>query len=299
MLRIGVWFNDSHCSFGGPTTVLLGTILGLIQDAEITKRPIKILINTNGDVNWIMERLENHEHKMKFIQNPLIGPICFHHNDAICKSRDDHILVKTGKKYLIASEWFKALIQNGLHLPSLQVWSSGVDTDFFCPSTCEKSQDYFIYFKSQNYMNLQLIHRFLFTNYFKLSGNILTYYYYTPKMLKEEAQKSRFCIFISNTETQGLAPLEIMACDCPMIVLDCTKYIGNGYTFDGATSVTCWDNTCGVKTSLERLEYDFPHFLANLSTYKPREFALKHSFAAAAHRLRDLLNPVETSSETK
>jgi hypothetical protein len=299
MLRIGVWFDVTHCSYGGPTLVLLGGIKGLLKDAETTGRPITILLNEPGDVNWIVGYLEDYKLIVNSLKNPLIGPLCFSHTDALCEDYTTHRLWKAGKNFIIASEWFKTLIQVALPFNNpveaasswerkLTVWGSGVDTEFYTPSL-DKTQDYFIYFKTQKYASLSNIHVYFFNNYFKLSGSLLAYYHYNATMLKEAAQKSRFCIFMSASETQCLAALEIMACDIPLLVIDTTSYTIEDITVD-ATSVTCWDERCGMKTTLERFDKDFPTFYENLEKYRPREFVLEnYSFEAAGHNLRKLL----------
>jgi len=301
MLRIGVWFDVTHCSYGGPTLVLLGGIMGLIQDAETTGRPIAILLNEPGDVNWIVGRIEEHKYIINTLNNKtVIGPMCFSHGDALCKDYTKQLVWQAGQKFIIASEWFKNLVCQGLPFNDIQlankrtltVWGSGVDTDFFDKTTIKKTQDYFLYFKSQKYNELSKIHIFLFNNYFKLSGTLLTYYHYDNKMLLEAAQKSRFCIFLSATETQCLAALEIMACDIPLFVIDATSYTIEDITVP-ATSVTCWDDRCGMKSTMETFDKDFPLFYERLEkgVYKPREFVLEsYSFEASAHRLRALLD---------
>jgi hypothetical protein len=226
--------------------------------------------------------------------------MCFSHGDAICKDHTAQLVWQAGKKFIIASEWFKTLVCKGLPFSTnqlaenrtLTVWGSGVDTDFFTTAKQEpKTQDYFLYFKSQKYNELSKLHIFLFNNYFKLAGTLLTYYHYDSAMLREAAQKSRFCIFLSSTETQCLAALEIMACDIPLFVIDATSYTIEDVTVP-ATSVTCWDERCGMKSTLETFEKDFPLFYERLETgvYKPREFVLEnYSFEAASHKLRALL----------
>jgi hypothetical protein len=298
MIRIGIWFDVTHCSYGGPTLVLLGGIIGLLQDAETTGRPIVILFNEPGDVNWIVGYLDDYKYIINSLKNPIIGPMCFSHTDALCKDYKTHRVWQAGKQYIIASEWFKNLVQLGLPFniedKQLTVWGSGVDTEFYTPGV-NKTQDYFVYFKSQKYASLSNVHVYLFNNYFKMAGSLLTYYHYNTTMLKETAQKSRFCIFMSGAETQCLAALEIMACNIPLFVIDTTSYTIEDITVD-ATSVTCWDERCGMKTTLDRLEQDFPTFYENLEKYRPREFVLEnYSFEAAAHNLRKLLNPSETS----
>jgi glycosyltransferase involved in cell wall biosynthesis len=202
---------------------------------------------------------------------------------------------------IFPSTWFAHWIAAGLPYNRPEValhrrghlWEAGVDTDYFRPlATVEKTQDFFIYFKSQKYPELHNMNNYLFKNYFRMRGSMLMYYYYDAAMLREHARKARFCIVLDNTESQGLAALEIMACGCPLFVVDATVHVGrDNLAIRGATSVTCWDDSCGMKTEWSRLETDFPKFLAALDTYRPREFVVKnYSFQASAARLRKLIS---------
>jgi hypothetical protein len=154
-----------------------------------------------------------------------------------------------------------------------------------------KTQDYFIYFKSQNADHLKTVLKYFFNNMFGMKGTIITYYNYDAHMLRETARSSKFCLMLDATETQGLAALEIMATGCPLFVCDTTTYSNNDILFEGATSVTNMDKRCGMKSSLERLESDFPLFLENLGNYDPRAFVVgDYSFKTAAGRLLALIN---------
>jgi hypothetical protein len=285
MLRIGVWFDPRHLTYGGPTVVLLGTLLGLYQDALRRQKPIVILLNEPGDVNWIFDKTEQFLYTVSKCKRAVIGPMVF--TSEPTTQPHLHFLYQSGHvHYVLPSDWMKSFVEEQLRpSPSkqLHVWAAGVDTDFFNKiQSVYKTQDYFIYFKSQNYDVLRHLHAYLFANYFKMTGTILTYYHYTPEMLRQAAQASRFCIFVDGPETQGLASLEIMACDCPLIVVD---------EPDKNPSVTCWDTSrCGMKCTFSTIEKTFPAFMERLESYKPREFVCEsYSFEAAARSLRSLL----------
>jgi glycosyltransferase involved in cell wall biosynthesis len=200
--------------------------------------------------------------------------------------------------YLAPSLWFGKWISHGLpfhdlsHHRPMVVWGSGVNTDYFCPSEALKVHTYFIYFKSQNWSDLRSVHEYLFSNYFRLHGTVLMYYFYTHEELKAAATGSEFCIYLDAAETQGLASLEIMACGCPLFVLDCSEYKGEKYVTTEATSVTCWSPQCGMKSSMARIAEDFPVFLGKLGAgdYSPREFVEReYSWGSSARKLRRML----------
>ena len=292
MLRIGVWFDERHCTYGGPTLVFLGTLLGFFQDCADRI----ILLNEPGDVNWIMDVCPITD-SLAF-RNAVCGPIAFHHSHGEMDDYTKHPYWRQGRNFVVASDWYMHWICTSMPFNdpvraegrTLTVWGAGVDVDFFRPGVVRGAYDYFIYFKSQNYVDLQNLHCYLFSRYFGLRGLILTYYHYDPAMLRSMAQKSRFCFMVDNVETQGLAALEIMACDCPLFVLDATVFHGEKVQMHGATSVTCMDASCGMKSSFATIAEDFPRFLGALDKYKPRDYVCrKYSYKAAARELLGLV----------
>jgi glycosyltransferase involved in cell wall biosynthesis len=128
-----------------------------------------------------------------------------------------------------------------------------------------------------------------------MHGPVLMYYFYSHEELLAAATGSEFCIFLDVAETQGLAALEIMACGCPLFVIDCNDYRAEGFICREVTSVTCWSPQCGIKSSIASFTEDFPRFLAGLASgdYDPREFVLTdYSWCAAAKNLRRMLETI-------
>ena len=295
MIRVGVWINPAHFPFGGPSALIVGTLLGL---AEIGAT---VLLNEPGDVNWVPNKLEEWDDVLVKAPNVWCGPCVFHHADADTAASDlsGHVTWTHVRRAIFPSEWFQMWINIGL--PYLDpekaqgrksvIWGTGVDTNsFVARPLAEKTQDFFVYFKSQNFTDLRDIYRYLFNEWFEMKGHTLTYYYYDHPMLLEAAQKSRFCIMLNETETQGLATLEILATDTPIFVIDVEAYVGSRYTLEGATSVPCWDRRCGMRSKIKTLAEDFPKFIAALPTYRPREFVLEsYSYKAAAGKLLEVL----------
>ena len=310
ILRLGVWFEPSHVPYGGPAQVLIGTILGFLQ----AENPPILLVNEAGDLNWAFDRTENMDMFEASTRGSrrAIGPMCFTQDDFHVTEPDKHAVWNLGHRgdmlYLAPSFWFAKWISHGLpfydlakHRRPLAVWGAGVDTDRFCPPPVPRhlaiKRDFFVYFKSQNWTEQAELYSYIFNNYFKMRGLTLSYYFYNHEELRDVAQTSRFCIFMSTTETQGIASLEIMACGCPLFVIDANRFDHEGYSIKGATSVTCWDDTCGTKSSMDSLEADFPRFLAAVDSYDPRTFVERHfSQKAAAGHLRNLLETTLTPS---
>lgn len=277
IIRIGVWFDACHCSFGGPTRVLLNTLMGIIHHTENGGDQYIILLNEIGDYNWIIEGTEDFEYCIQHDPNALIGPLALPIGTHNMDNPHENKIWLLGRRFITPSPWCKYWLENeGFPFGSprsLAVWPSGVDTEYFKPNPCQKrTQDFFVYFKSQHYDELHKLYIFLFNKYFNMRGTVITYYHYDPEMLLQAASSSRFCIMLDRPETQGLAALEIMSCDCPLFVVDSTVFKGDQKSMKGVTSVTCWDDRCGKKSNIDSFRDDFPVFLDNLDKYAPRQF---------------------------
>ena len=258
-------------------------------------------MNEPGDVNWVPNKLEEWDEVLVKAPNVWCGPCVFHHADADTAPTDlsGHVTWTHVRRAIFPSEWFQMWINIGLpyldpkkaHGRKSEIWGAGVDTDYFAPALeVQKTQDFFVYFKSQRFHELRDVYKYLFNDWFEMKGSMLMYYYYDHPMLLETAQKSRFCIMLNDTETQGLATLEILATNTPIFVIDVGAYVGERYTLEGATSVPCWDGRCGMRSSLKTLSDDFPKFIDALPTYRPREFVLEsYSYKAAAAKLLEIL----------
>ena len=64
-LRIGIWFDESHVPFGGPSVVLTGVVLGLYQWADCEGVKLTIIFNKSGDYNWSLYAIdESNSHNL-------------------------------------------------------------------------------------------------------------------------------------------------------------------------------------------------------------------------------------------
>jgi hypothetical protein len=95
---------------------------------------------------------------------------------------------------------------------------------------------------------------------------------------------------LDNEETQGLAALEIMACNCPIFCIDRNYYRSNNKVMEGTvTSVVSWSPACGMKSTEEVWKSDFETFLTNLSSYTPAKFVHEnYSYRESARRLMSI-----------
>lgn len=293
-MKIGIYFDTTHFSYGGPTAVLMNLLRGL-KKLGYEK---DICLNKPGDVNVALSQKTS---LSEYPANTWFGPFVL--SDFLIEEWkcpvEEIPIYRERRQFILSSEWWREYIGSFFPISPLdpsssricEIWESGIDTDFFKPSLVQqpKKWDFFIYFKSQDFNRINQIQTYLFSEHFGTNGVICCYYFYTAEQLRDYAQNSRFCIMVDNTESQGLAALEIMACECPIFCIDQKNYKNNWRT---ATSITCWDEEkCGMKVDPEEWSNAFPSFIENLQNYRPREFVLsKYTLEKSAENLLRILS---------
>lgn len=158
--------------------------------------------------------------------------------------------------------------------PELKIWSAGIDTEKWKPSGNPKPyHNCFIYLKRRTQEELGLIKR-VFENQ-GMNVTVVEYGTYTPEQLYEVCENSSFCVLLDNTESQGIAVMQILSMNVPMFVLDKRLWEYNGNTAP-ATSVPYFDQRCGSVVSNHLSKDVVADFFLRLPTFNPRQYILEH-----------------------
>lgn len=127
-----------------------------------------------------------------------------------------------------------------------------------------------IYFKKRSLEELESITSFLEAK--KISYKIFKYGNYKNKDLINFAKKCHFGIILNKTESQGIAILEIMSTNLPLLIFDFEKMYIENEELEG-TSVPYWSKECGLKLKeVNALETNLNYFLKNLNQYSPGKY---------------------------
>ena len=304
-MEIGLWLHIGHFAAGGPTAVIIGVMIGIKQVIPNST----ILINEPGFINF---QLFGRDRDIRLYPIDTVfgpNPIPLQHVGSDDPNNDQSW--RYAKNMIFSSMWVINWL--GQRFPikeaikeknkNIHLWEAGIDTDYFTPLALEngneKTQDFFIYYKSQNMQDIESIWSFLFHDYYGMKGSLICYHFYTPEMLRDAARKSKFCIMLDNEETQGLAAIEIMACNCPIFCIDRTYYVCGKKAMEGTvTSIVSWSPVCGLKSTKENWKSDFPTFLANLSSYTPAIFAsTNYTYKESAKKLLGIALQIMTPEQ--
>jgi hypothetical protein len=156
----------------------------------------------------------------------------------------------------------------------LTIWPVGIDTAFWNtdPSTYEKTQ-VLIYNKNQSELSNALSKHLMALN---IPVKHLNYGHYTPEEYRRELNKSQALVWLSRAETQGLAYLEALSMNVPVIAWDAGRWdyespVVKKYFSSPSTSVPYFDASCGeVFSTAAEFSGAFGRFAARRAKYQPR-----------------------------
>lgn len=202
-------------------------------------------------------------------ENLILGP-------NICTLPIDNNYIMNGSyKYVIVpSQWVKDLYMRWLPEEKIKIWASGIDTDEFPDvSKEEKSNDVLLYLKNRVYD----VYDFALSSVpIDASYQTIAYGGYSEVEFKDALKRSKMCVVVDDTESQGIAIQEIMASNIPLVVLDKTRWNTRDEAPDTpATSVPYWDERCGIKVIQDTdLKEAIKKVYDNIGSYSPRDYIL-------------------------
>tara|TARA_Y100000114_G_scaffold36710_1_gene32223 strand:+ start:17857 stop:18681 length:825 start_codon:yes stop_codon:yes gene_type:complete len=178
------------------------------------------------------------------------------------------------KRRLVTPCWWttdvysQVLTQAGLP-HELYTWAVGIDTDKFSPSDTTKTNDCIIYFKNGNLNDYVDVTKKLKSR--NLSYEELRYGDYDEKDLIELAQRSKFVVTLTSTESQGIAYQELLSMNLPCYVFERDMWRDRPGFSCPASSAPYFDSRCGIKCK----DVSFlDTFINDLEKYAPRDYIL-------------------------
>lgn len=183
---------------------------------------------------------------------------------------------KNFNHFVVPSVWVKNkyLEFDNMSHASIDVWPVGIDTDVWNRKDPIFSKRALIYFKNRQQHELEAVKSAL-----KSMGwdyTVLSYGSYEEKELFSACQSAQFCVILTNTESQGVAYMQILSMNIPCIVFNKNTWDNEGrYKQVPATSVPYFDESCGlVKDEIsEEIIKEFTNVYQNFS---PRRFIVEN-----------------------
>lgn len=218
--------------------------------------------------------------------NPIIfGPAGLDH-----PSDDPEVTTRRPiRKVLVPGEWARQMFEP-FWGDLVEAWPVGIDTQRWSPADPGgKDVDFLIYDKiNRDRANLKgslrdPIKLFLVRRGFTVAT--IRYGYYRERHLRALLARSRAMIFLCESETQGLAYQQALACGVPVMAWEPggywkhPDYFPHKARFAPVTSVPYWDERCGVRfKGAEEFPERFEEFLGRLSAgrFAPRDYILEN-----------------------
>lgn len=132
-----------------------------------------------------------------------------------------------------------------------------------------RNENCLIYFKNREEQDLQKVTKFLiFKN---IPYKLFKYGTYSNNDLINEARKSKFCVLINGSESQGIAVQEILMTNLPIFVWNVKSANLNNIS----SSAPYFDDRCGmIAGNFNEFINNFDNFVNNLNYYEPRQIIL-------------------------
>lgn len=272
----------------GPASVERNLLAGLrrigqsfrLNPTESAVTPwVGVLSDPNGALPWAIRAKRSGP-----IERLVAGP-----NLVVVPDEYDRILTDPAIDLVITPcKWvsdFYAQIAPNL-IGRLAEWPVGVDEDYWCPdpNSAGKIVDFLIYDKIGQAQNRLLVPAVLQELAQRgLTFETLSYGDYDLAHYRYLLRTSRAMIYLTESESQGIALFEAWACDIPTLVWDRQLLEWKGYCMTGASSAPYLGPDCGLSfRDLTGLPGRLDKFEASLSAFRPREFILRRFTLAQA-----------------
>jgi hypothetical protein len=208
------------------------------------------------------------------------------------------------KRFLVPGNWMQKMCEP-YYGNNIVTWPVGIDTAQWKVAGGDKDIDFLIYDKLNRDRGrqiaevLQPICRILDEH--NLTYKIVRYGSYTIGNLKRALRISKAAIFLSESETQGMAYQQILATNTPILAWDKggywqdPAYYPDKVKYQPVSSVPYWDDRCGVKfKDVVDFKPQLQVFLNEINMFNPRNYILENlTLEICARRYVKLFREVE------
>lgn len=209
-------------SYGGHYAVTRSIVEGLKKvGANFNYNPSRI--EELGDVVFVPGGIQALEQAVQLRRQGRIKKLIAGPNLVMRTHEYNHLIVSPEVDvYVSPSAWpMQGLIQDDQSLEGRsQIWYAGVDTNFWSPMEDQKKdlKRVLVYWKTESEFFCESIEKKL--RKYGFSPKRIKYGNYNAAQFKKELSKCSFAVFISKSESQGLALAEAWAMDVPTLVWD-------------------------------------------------------------------------------
>jgi glycosyltransferase involved in cell wall biosynthesis len=265
----------------GPDTVLKSLINGFNRlNVKYNLNPKKT--QQMGDTVVVLSNIEALRQAIELKKNKKINKLLAGPNLVVLPSENkDLICSRYIDTYLVNSEWTKKMyIKDASELKNrIVIWPAGVDANCWKPG--KKKKEYvLVYIKSAPKNIVKNVINLLKKN--NLMVKIIRYGEYKPDKYLRFLQKSKFAVFFSGSESQGIALFEAWSCNVPTLVWNKGDIIISLFEKEKSVPASSapyltektglfFKNTSEFKTALEKFRKKIEKYF-----FQPREYILQN-----------------------
>ena len=215
-------------------------------------------------------------------RNALMGPNLFvlpSEWGEICQ-RFDH--------YVTPSSWVSQVYRkyDNLKHATIDCWPVGIDTDLWSNVQDPLRSKTLVYFKNRSEEDLKELTDTL--DRIAQPYDLIRYGSYEESNLRQKILECNSCILLTNTESQGIAYMQIMSSGLPCYVINKDTFEYENITHP-ATSVPYFDDRCGIVEQTFSVER-WCEFNEKLGSYKPSDYVNENfSLTKCAQNYLDLM----------
>jgi len=178
---------------------------------------------------------------------------------------------------LVPCEWVQVAYEedNPALVGRIRVWPAGVDEKFWHPKKIEKSKEVLIYWKTESEEFIRGIENKL--GEFGYKPFRIRYSKYSRDEFREKLSRALFSVFVSKSESQGIALAESWAMDVPTLVWNPKPSEINGRIYSCISSSPYLNSRLGVEwKTMSDLESLLKQMGSMLCQFQPREWVLEN-----------------------
>lgn len=220
-------------------------------------------------------------------QKPLLlaGPnICLHYYDLVRAGAEGGIDVFVHPSAWVLPFWER----EGAGFP-MEVWPTGVDLTFWKSDAGTARSHFLLYNKNQRQDLCDEVHAWGRKHQIDIVE--IKYGHYTTDVYKNALRSARLAIFITNSESQGIAQWEAWSMGVPAVVWETGELTIDGKKIRSSASPYLNPLTGEFWPAREDFASVAARFLENEAKYRPRLWVERHgSDQASAFRLLEIVN---------
>jgi hypothetical protein len=234
------------------------------------------------DIMWILSEVSDLHWAVNYRQSSTVKELWAGPNLVVVPEEGGAILTNQWiDKIIVPCEWVYTLYNQTPGLKDkIIIWATGLDLDYWTPNN--RRRDTFLIYNKFNDALTEKISSWIGGR--GLKYELITYGQYCIEDYRSKLERAKGLIWLSKTESQGIALLEAMAMNVPVLCYE--NYIWEYYSPELSRLFTChfassapyFSDECGIRFhDFEEFVKVFDTFTIHLSNFTPRNYLIQNN----------------------